>query len=169
MESSMLNQAPALRLLISKPFSTPLNHNVPVFPNIKVAKQLDFRTRKRVGGLLHSAARRRILAYEEDEEDEEYGHNEEIAMLESYSLSARDEALLVQAFVDNQQVEVLIFKGFSSSLSYKTSADPSRSVIPARGVIKSIDRIKGPFDPSNIQYLEKGLSWDSFKSRFTPT
>lgn len=54
---------------------------------------------------------RRRVRYEDDEEDEgEYGHNEEIAMLESYSLSARGEALLVRAVLDDQDFEVLVFK-----------------------------------------------------------
>ncbi|KAJ4846073.1 hypothetical protein Tsubulata_027395 [Turnera subulata] len=102
---------------------------------------------------------------EEEEDEEEYGHNEEIAMLEFYTQSARGEALLVHAKLDEQEVEVLIFKGFSSCLSYSTSPDPARSVLPARAVIKSIDRIKGPFDPTNIEYLERGLTWEAFKSR----
>ncbi|XP_059655328.1 uncharacterized protein LOC132302467 [Cornus florida] len=115
----------------------------------------------------HCWARRRVRYDEEDEEDgEENGHNAEIAMLELYSQTARDEALLVKALVDGQEVEVLIFKGFSSCLSYKTSPDPSKSVLPARAVIKSIDRIKGPFDPSNIEYLEKEIAWETFKTRF---
>ncbi|KAA8529770.1 hypothetical protein F0562_034130 [Nyssa sinensis] len=112
------------------------------------------------------SARRRVRYDDEDNEDEEYGHNAEIAMLELYSQSARDEALLVKATVDEEEVEVLIFKGFSSCLSYKTSPDPSKSVLPARAVIKFIDRIKGPFDPSNIEYLEKGLALEAFKSNF---
>ncbi|KAJ0037611.1 hypothetical protein Pint_22419 [Pistacia integerrima] len=110
-------------------------------------------------------ARRRVR-YEEDEE--EYGYKEEIAMLEIYSQSARGEALLVKALVDEQEVEVLIFRGFSSSLSGRTSPDPSRSVVPARAVIKSIDRIKGPFDPSNVEYIEKDIQWEAFKPRLPP-
>ena len=47
---------------------------------------------------------------EDEEEEEEYGHNADIAMLELYSQSARDEVLLVRALVDDQEVEVLIFK-----------------------------------------------------------
>ncbi|XP_015895389.3 uncharacterized protein LOC107429249 [Ziziphus jujuba] len=113
------------------------------------------------------AARRRVR-YEEDEEEEddgeEYGHNEEIAMLEMYSQNARGEALIVHAIVDQQDVEVLIFKGFSSCLNYRTSPDPSKSILPARAVIKSLDRVKGPFDPSNIEYLQKGLTWEAFKT-----
>ncbi|XP_058108334.1 uncharacterized protein LOC131251579 [Magnolia sinica] len=111
-------------------------------------------------------ARRRVRYEDIDEdEDEDYGHNVEIAVLESYSESAKDEVLLVRAWVDDHEEEVLIFKGFSSCLSDKTSADPSKSVLPARAVITSIDRIRGPFDPSNIEYLEKGLTWEAFKSR----
>ncbi|XP_022863035.1 uncharacterized protein LOC111383190 [Olea europaea var. sylvestris] len=86
-------------------------------------------------------------------------------MLETYTQYVKDEVLLVKAMVDGEEAEVLVFKGFSSCLSYKTTADPSRSVIPARAVIKTIDRIKGPFDPSNIQFIEKGLTWEAFKNR----
>ncbi|KAF7145343.1 hypothetical protein RHSIM_Rhsim04G0170700 [Rhododendron simsii] len=123
---------------------------------------------RRVSSNRCRASRRRVLRYNDDDKDEEYGYNEEIAMLEIYSQSARDEALIVRALVDEEEAEVLIFRGFSSSLSYRTSPDPSRSILPARAVIKSIDRVRGPFDPSNIEYLEKGLTWDAFKSRLQP-
>jgi len=49
-------------------------------------------------------------------------------------------------------------------LSYSTSPDPTRSILPARAVIKSIDRIKGPFDPANIEYLQKDVPWEEFKT-----
>ncbi|CAH1443522.1 unnamed protein product [Lactuca virosa] len=109
---------------------------------------------------------RRQLRYSEDEceNDEEYGHNEAISLLEFYSQVAKDEALLVKAIVDDLEVEVLIFKGFSSSLSSGTSPDPTRSILPARAVIKSIDRVKGPFDPSNIDYIEKDLTLEAFET-----
>ncbi|KAM3306572.1 putative protein isoform X2 [Capsicum chacoense] len=113
-------------------------------------------------------ARRRVIYdndNEEEDEDNNNNNNVELAMLEFYSQSMRNEALLVKAIVDEEEVEVLIFKGFSSCLSYRTSPDPSKSVLPARAVIKCIDRIKGPFDPSNIVYLEKGLNFESFKDR----
>ncbi|KAF3432105.1 hypothetical protein FNV43_RR26844 [Rhamnella rubrinervis] len=132
-----------------------LNINNEVLPNIR-----------RKSSTLCAAARRRVRYEDEDEEEEEeeYGHNQEIAMLEVYSQSFREEALVVHALVDDQEVEVLIFKGFSSCLNYRTPPDPSKSILPARAVIKSIDRVKGPFDPSNIEYLQKGLTWEAFKS-----
>ncbi|KAK7308657.1 hypothetical protein VNO77_42277 [Canavalia gladiata] len=120
------------------------------------------------GESLWCGARRQIRYQDEDEDrDEGYGHNEEIALLEIYSQSAKGEALLVHALVDQQEVDVIIFKGFSSCLSYSTSPDPTRSILPARAVIMSIDRIKGPFDPSNIEYLQKGVTWEEFKTNLS--
>ncbi|KAD7480538.1 hypothetical protein E3N88_03674 [Mikania micrantha] len=107
---------------------------------------------------VRSWAARRQVRYE----DEEYGDNEEIAILEFYTQVAKEEALLVNAVVDDQQVQLLVFKGFSSSLSSGTCFDPTRSILPARAVIQSIDRVKGPFDPSNIDYIEKNLQVEAF-------
>ncbi|CAH8363532.1 unnamed protein product [Eruca vesicaria subsp. sativa] len=111
---------------------------------------------------LRCGARRRVRDDGEDEDDS-YGYNEEIAMLETYSQSCRDEALIVTAIVDGEEVEVLIFKGFSSCLSGETAVDPARSVLPERAVITKIDRVRGPFDPSQIHYIQTGLSFQAFK------
>jgi hypothetical protein len=46
----------------------------------------------------------------EEEDEEEYGHNEEMARLERYSEGARDQALLVKARVDDEVEVVLVFK-----------------------------------------------------------
>ncbi|KAH7683801.1 hypothetical protein IHE45_05G206500 [Dioscorea alata] len=111
-------------------------------------------------------ARRRVRYDNDDEDaDEEYGNNVEFQMLEAYSDSARSEALLVRATIDDQEEEVLVFRGFSSCLSGRTAPDPSKSVLPAKALIQSIDVVRGPFDPSNIEYLEKGLTWEAFKTR----
>lgn len=110
--------------------------------------------------------RRQVRYDEEDEEDdEEWGHNEDVARMERYTEDARDQALLVKARVDDELEVVLVFKGFSSSLSGGTAADPARSVLPERAIIQSVDVVKGPFDPNNIEYLEKGVEWGEFKSR----
>ncbi|KAG6479141.1 hypothetical protein ZIOFF_062602 [Zingiber officinale] len=113
------------------------------------------------------AIRRRVRYEEGEEEGEEeaYGQNAEIPMLEAYSAAFRDVALLVRAGVDDEEELVLIFKGFSSSLSSRTSSDPSKSVLPGRAVIHSIDVVKGPFNPSNIEYLERELPRDVYKPK----
>ncbi|KAF8407583.1 hypothetical protein HHK36_006717 [Tetracentron sinense] len=158
-----LSSRPLLSVLSCE--NSPLSTVVNISSAVKVLKLHNQGLR-----CVHCTARRRVRYEDEDDDDDdkEYGHNMEIAMLESYSESARNEAILVRAMVDDQEEEVLIFKGFSSCLSYRTSSDPSRSILPARAVIKSIDRIKGPFNPSNIEYLERGLSWEAFKSRLQP-
>ncbi|KAL6909480.1 hypothetical protein ACP4OV_001761 [Aristida adscensionis] len=111
--------------------------------------------------------RRRVRYEEEDEEEreEEWGHNEDVARLERYSEGARDQALLVKARVDDELEVVLVFRGFSSSLSGSTAADLSRSVLPERAIIQSVDVVRGPFDPNNIEYMEKDVAWNDFKSR----
>lgn len=55
-------------------------------------------------------ARRRAIYDDEDEDEDENNNNLELAMLEFYSQSVRNEALLVKALVDEEEVEVLIFK-----------------------------------------------------------
>lgn len=54
---------------------------------------------------------------DEDEDEENEEQNKEIALLELYSQSVRGEALIVHAVVDDQLVEVLIFKVRSLPIS----------------------------------------------------
>lgn len=72
-------------------------------------KELDLSNQR--GKSLWCGARRQVRYQDEDEDrDDEYGYNEEISKLEFYSQSARGEALIVHALVDQNEVEVLIFK-----------------------------------------------------------
>lgn len=73
--------------------------------NVKGVQRL-----RRRGRVLCGARRRAVRYGGEEEGEEEYGHNEEIAMLEFYSQSAKGEALIVHAVVDDEEVQVLIFK-----------------------------------------------------------
>ncbi|XP_050891389.1 uncharacterized protein LOC127096896 [Lathyrus oleraceus] len=160
-----MTMMPWPRLPIPFPIDNIQTHNVSLCCDFK---ELDLSNQR--GKSLRCGARRQVRYQDEDEDedrDDEYGYNEEISELEFYSQSARGEALIVHALVDQNEVEVLIFKGFSSSLSYSTSPDPTRSILPARAVIKSIDRIKGPFDPANIEYLQKDVPWEEFKTKLS--
>ncbi|XP_027914892.1 uncharacterized protein LOC114174277 [Vigna unguiculata] len=166
MHHTTLQMISSWTMLVPSPLPSSLantfTHN---YSNLCFAlKDLDLRKR---GTTLLCSARRQIRYQDEDEDgdEEEYGHNEEITKLEIYTQSTKGEALLVHTLVDQQEVELLIFKGFSSCLSYSTSPDPTRSIVPARAVIVSIDRVKGPFDPSNIEYLQKGVTWEEFKTK----
>ncbi|MED6127539.1 hypothetical protein PIB30_088951 [Stylosanthes scabra] len=149
------------------PFSIPSSlKDIPAHDDVNLSRHLSILDLKKRRGMSLLCEARRQIRYDDgdiDDDDDGYGHNKEIAMLEYYSQSARGEVLLVHAIVDQEEVDVLIFRGFSSSLSYTTSPDLTRSILPERAVIKSIDRIKGPFDPNNIVYLQKDVTWEDFK------
>ena len=85
--------------------------------------------------------------------------------LEQYTLRHPQEVLLVKAMIGAEADEILVFKGFSSSLMRPTSADPDVAVLPDNAIIQSIDRLQGPYTPDNPQYLEQGLDWPAFEAR----
>lgn len=86
----------------TQPVQTAPSYPSPLFENcLKIITKPDNGTSNR--------ARRRVI-YDDDDGDEDYGYNKELAMLESYTQLVKDEVLLVQATVDKEQVEVLIYK-----------------------------------------------------------
>ena len=88
--------------------------------------------------------------------------------LEQYTLQHPKEVLLVTAEVDGEVDEILIFRGFSSSLVRPTAPDPDVPVLPDDAVINAIDRLVGPYQPDNPVYLERQLTWSEFSQRLTP-
>ncbi|MBD0268359.1 MAG: hypothetical protein ICV77_08700 [Cyanobacteria bacterium Co-bin8] len=84
--------------------------------------------------------------------------------LEQYTLKRPQEVLLVAAEVAGEADQILVFRGFSSSLMRPTAFDPDVPVLPEEAVISSIDRLLGPYNPSNPQYLEQGVSWETFQA-----
>ncbi len=87
------------------------------------------------------------------------------ARLESYTLKCPQEVLLVHAQIEDEPDQIVIFRGFSSSLMRPTAFDPEVPVLPASAVISHIDRLKGPYQPQSPQYLERGISVNDFISR----
>ncbi len=85
--------------------------------------------------------------------------------LEQYTLKRPQELLIVSAQVAGEPDQVVIFKGYSSSLMRQTAFDPDVPVLPEAATILSIDRLEGPYDPSSPRYLERGLSWADFQVR----
>lgn len=79
--------------------------------------------------------------------------------LEQFTLRHPQLVLLVQAVVDGEADEVLIFRGFSSSLMHPTAADPEVPVLPESADIKVVDIMVGPYNPVAPQFLHRGLAW----------
>lgn len=92
-----------------------------------------------------------------------------IQRLEAYTLTHPEEILLVRARVgttpEAENEEVMIFKGFSSSLTGPTASDGDIPVLPEDAVIEGIDRLCSPYNPDSPVYLEQGLSWQKFAER----
>jgi len=80
--------------------------------------------------------------------------------LERYTEKQRQEVLLVTAEIADQVEQVLVFRGFSSSLTNPTAYDPDIPVLPESAKIVSIDRLRGPYNPAAPEYLQQGLTWD---------
>ncbi|ASC71148.1 uncharacterized protein XM38_020980 [Halomicronema hongdechloris C2206] len=87
--------------------------------------------------------------------------------LEDYTLKHPQEVLLVTADIDGATDEIVIFRGFSSSLVRPTAANPEVPVIPVDAKIRCIDRLQGPYTPDNPQYLERNLTWEAFQARLS--
>lgn len=79
--------------------------------------------------------------------------------LEQFTLKQPQLVLLVRANVDGEADEVLIFRGFSSSLMHPTAADPEVPVLPENAEIVAIDIMVGPYNPTTPQYLHRELPW----------
>jgi hypothetical protein len=86
--------------------------------------------------------------------------------LEQYTLQHPQEVLIVNIEVAGNLHEVIIYKGFSSSLTGQTAFDPDIPVIPPDAKIINIDRVRSPYNPDTPQYLQQGLSWEDMEQLF---
>ncbi|MBD2019785.1 hypothetical protein H6F43_06235 [Leptolyngbya sp. FACHB-36] len=84
-----------------------------------------------------------------------------LTRLEQYTQKRRQEVLLVTAEIDGETDQIAIFRGFSSSLVRSTAFDPDVPVLPDHAIIVTIDRLLGPYDPSNPRYVQQGLTWEA--------
>ncbi|MFN5855661.1 MAG: hypothetical protein ACK456_07140 [Pseudanabaenaceae cyanobacterium] len=82
--------------------------------------------------------------------------------LETYSRRHPQEVLLVSIKEDDRTDEIMIFKGFSSSLMHPTAYDPDVPVIPAHSEILHISLLKAPYQPNAPQFLREKISLAEF-------
>ncbi len=87
------------------------------------------------------------------------------AQLESYTLKHPKEVLIVHAQIEDENDQIVIFKGFSSSLMRPTAFDPEEPVLPSAALVSHIDRLKGPYQPQSPQYIERDISLNDFLDR----
>ena len=79
--------------------------------------------------------------------------------LEQYTIKRKEEVLIVQVETPSGEEDtVLIYNGFSGSLSRPTTYDPDIPVIEENAKIISIDRVASPYDPVKPEYIQTGLT-----------
>jgi hypothetical protein len=83
--------------------------------------------------------------------------------LEQYTIQYPSEVLLVSIEVNGTPDQIAIFKGFSSSIMGATAFDPDVPMIPDGAVIRTVDRLHSPYDPSNPRYIAQNISWLEFE------
>jgi hypothetical protein len=87
--------------------------------------------------------------------------------LEQYTLKQPQEVLLVTLEVAGEPDQVVIFKGFSSSLVRSTAFDPDVPMLPDDAKIETIDRLQSPFNPAQPRYIQQGLTWEEMQDLLT--
>lgn len=66
------------------------------------------------------------------------------------------------AAVAEEAFELLIFRGFSSSVTHPTAFDPDRPALPEGALIASAELLAGPLDPSQDHRLAGPLPVEAF-------
>lgn len=87
-----------------------------------------------------------------------------IADLEKYSENHPQEVLIVHAVDHQEEIEIMIFKGFSSNLTGFTAFDPDIPILSEHGQIISCDRLLSPYNPLNPQYIQKNITPEELMS-----
>jgi hypothetical protein len=74
-----------------------------------------------------------------------------LAALEAHSRSRPDRLLRLRGTLVGPQgpepLELLVFRGFSSSLSHPTAFDPDQSALPAGARLLEAELLQGPLNP----------------------
>ena len=91
----------------------------------------------------------------------------QLAALEAISREHPDRVLRLRGELPaedgvSEPFELLIFRGFSSSVSHPTAFDPDQPALPADARIAAAELLQGPYNPSNEQVLRGPLAAESF-------
>lgn len=89
--------------------------------------------------------------------------------LEQYTIKHPAEVLLVTAYVRGEEEQLLVFRGFSSSLTGATAFDPDVPVLPDEAEIATIDRLQAPYRPEAPRYLQRAISLDDMETLLKQT
>lgn len=84
--------------------------------------------------------------------------------LEEYTTKRKTEVLIVDLITPTKEADtVMIYNGFSSSLVQPTAYNPDIPVIAADAQITAIARVRSPYNPSNPEYIAKGITLEAME------
>tara|TARA_Y100001968_G_C19307558_1_gene692398 strand:- start:737 stop:1033 length:297 start_codon:yes stop_codon:yes gene_type:complete len=70
-----------------------------------------------------------------------------IRKLEERSRLNPQRVVRISGFLDNEKLELIIFRGFSSSTTHPTEFDPDTSVIPSGTTLQWAELLQAPLNP----------------------
>lgn len=82
-----------------------------------------------------------------------------IQRLERYSQTHPGEVLLVEAIAAGEPDQLMIFRGFSSSLTRPTDPDPDVPLLGKGDRIEQVSRFRAPYKPAAPQPLAPACDW----------
>lgn len=92
-----------------------------------------------------------------------------IQRLEQYSLRYPQDVLRLRVQkatgTDQGEDEILVFKGFSSSLVFPTDTDPDIPLVTEADHILSLDRLASPYQGEATPILEGNIPWEIMAQR----
>ena len=81
-----------------------------------------------------------------------------VRAIEERSRNHPDRVVRLLGLVGDEPLEVLIFRGFSSSTTHPTAFDPDTSVLPQGTRLDQADLLQGPLNPSSEVLLVGGIT-----------
>ncbi|MEX1315999.1 MAG: hypothetical protein AB1Z22_02595 [Synechococcaceae cyanobacterium] len=89
-----------------------------------------------------------------------------LAGLEAISRGRPDRVLRLRGSLPGaggrEPFELLIFRGFSSSVSHPTAFDPDRPALPADALVEAAELLAGPLNPAAEQRLAEPQPVEAF-------
>ena len=79
--------------------------------------------------------------------------SQSLSQLEAISSQRPDRVLRLAGHLAGEPLELLIFRGFSSSTTHPTAFDPDQSALPDGALIETASLLRGPLNPAAEQVL----------------
>ena len=88
--------------------------------------------------------------------------SQSLSQLEAISSQRPDRVLRLAGLLAGDPLELLIFRGFSSSTTHPTAFDPDQPALPETARITAAELLAGPLNPSDERLLAVPLPAETF-------